>query len=290
MLTPQESYPKLAQAIGVPEIILKREDLHPYGSHKGRSIPYMIDEYIKQGYSDFVISSSGNAALAAAYKINNYNKTNSTTITLQIFVGEHIEPEKLEILKTLADNKNIIIKQVDRPKQSAFQLEKALRHGSGLKNLRQSTDDLALAGYKSLTDELKEIQNLQAVFIPTSSGTTAEALKNLGTQIHIVQTCACPVIASEFDNNYYACDVSLAEAIVDNVAHRKEKVIQTVKKSGGSGWIASDEEIKSAIKLVKEKTNINISVNSALSVAGLIKAVKNGWHFNNTVVCLITGK
>ena len=31
------------------DLYFKREDLHPYGSHKGRSITVMIDIYIKEG-------------------------------------------------------------------------------------------------------------------------------------------------------------------------------------------------------------------------------------------------
>ena len=66
MITPQEPFPALAKAVGLTDIYLKREDLHTYGSHKGRSIPVMIDHYLKEGSKNFAISSSGNAALAAA--------------------------------------------------------------------------------------------------------------------------------------------------------------------------------------------------------------------------------
>ena len=47
-----------------------------------------------------------------------------------------------------------------------------------IKALRQSTDDLALIGYHALAEELLEISDISAVFIGTSSGTTAEALAN----------------------------------------------------------------------------------------------------------------
>ncbi len=283
--TPQNSYPELAKAIGVPEIILKREDLHPYGSHKGRSIPQMIEEYIKAGYSEFVISSSGNAALSALKFVQDYNKSN-TKITLKIFVGENIEQQKLERLKNEIKDENISIEQVERPKQSAFKLNK-----TGIaKNIRQSTDDLALSGYKTLVDELKQIENLQAIFIPTSSGTTAQALVETEVQIHIVQTSSCHPIAEFFDKNYTQEETSIAGAIVDKVAHRKEKIIEIIQNSHGFGWIVSNEEIENAIKLVKEKTDIDISPNSALSVAGLQKAIRNGWKWNGPVVCLITGK
>ena len=48
MKTPQFPYSKLAQSIGVSEVYLKREDLDHYGSHKGRSIPVMIEIYEKK--------------------------------------------------------------------------------------------------------------------------------------------------------------------------------------------------------------------------------------------------
>jgi len=96
--------------------------------------------------------------------------------------------------------------------------------------------------------------------------------------------------AENFDKNFENTDRSIAGAIVDKVAHRKEKIIELIKKSQGFGWIATDKEIRKAIKLVKEKTDIDISPNSALSIAGLQKAIKNNWKWNGTIVCLITGK
>ncbi|OGH58821.1 MAG: hypothetical protein A2725_03665 [Candidatus Magasanikbacteria bacterium RIFCSPHIGHO2_01_FULL_33_34] len=283
--TPQNSYPKLAKALGVSNIILKREDLNPYGSHKGRSIPLMIETYIKKGTTNFVISSSGNAALASIRYIQENNKVN-TKVTLKILIGKNIEQIKYRLLQNEITDENIIIEQVHNPKQTAFKMDKE----KIAVNLRQSTDDLALTGYKSLTKELKEIKNLQAIFIPTSSGTTAQALAVINTQIHIIQTTNCHPIAENFDKNFENTDRSIAGAIVDKVAHRKEKIIELIKKSQGFGWIATDKEIRKAIKLVKEKTDIDISPNSALSIAGLQKAIKNNWKWNGTIVCLITGK
>ncbi|MBP9695303.1 MAG: PLP-dependent lyase/thiolase [Candidatus Magasanikbacteria bacterium] len=299
MQTPQPSYTKLAQTLGVPELYLKREDLSPYGSHKGRSIPHMIKTYIGQGNRNFVISSSGNAALAAIHTVVEHNKNNpAKTITLKIFVGEKINPTKLEHLKATgnqsppkAGQSAISISQVQNPKQMAFQMDK----DGKAKTLRQSNDDLALVGYNSLATELNQIPNLNAIFVPTSSGTTAQALgewfgtHNPSVQIHIVQTTAVHPIAKEFDKKFTKQNESVAGAIVDNIAHRKDKVLEIIKKFNGSGWIASDEEINEAIKLVEENTEIEISPNSALSVAGLKKATGQGSKFSGPVACLITG-
>lgn len=292
MKTKQQQYPALAKAIGVPTLYLKREDEHKYGSHKGRSIPLMIKRTVKDGIRRFTISSSGNAALAAIRSVVAHNQNNpNKQITLQVFVGQHIPANKLERLqKELTDNA-ITLEQVDRPKQRAFQAGQ----DDDVYLLRQSTDDLALEGYAELATDLLKIDDLAAVFVPTSSGTTAQGvgetflLKTAPAQIHIVQTTACHPIAAALGATGETTERSIAGAIVDNVAHRKEAVVSVVKQTKGAGWIVSDEEIKAATTLVKETTGINISYNSALSVAGVQKAVANGWTCNGAVVCLICG-
>jgi len=295
MKTVQMPYAELANALGVKEVYLKREDQHKYGSHKGRSLPLMVKKYFKEeNITDFVISSSGNAALAAVEAVQAHNRNNSSKLRLTVFVGKNINPQKMKKLLAVIEDPLIKLEQVENPKQSAFQMDKDNR----AKNLRQSTDDAALEGYFELAQELDKIPNLSAIFVPTSSGTTAQALGEAFAklsqkpQIHIVQTTTCHPIAEAFQNiNHRSLitDHSLADAIVDHVAHRKNKVVEVIKNSRGSGWIVSDDEIKKAIQLTKESCNLSISPNSALSVAGLAKAVENGWSFDGAVVCLITG-
>jgi len=271
-------------------VYLKREDLHKYGSHKGRSIPLMIKKYAKEGVRDFVISSSGNAAIAAALGTQNHNRNNpDKQVTLRIFVGNQIPENKLSKLQELTDD-SITVEQCERPKQQAFQIDK---EGSAT-FLRQSTDDLALEGYVSLAEDLLKIPNLKAVFVPTSSGTTALALaqtfleKESGVQVHIAQTTSCSAIAQHFDTPD-SKEQSIAGAIVDNVAHRKADVIEAIEKTKGSGWILTNDQIKEARKLIKDTTNIDISTNSSLSVAALQKAKAADWSWDGPVVCLVTG-
>jgi len=316
MKTIQMPYSKLARVLGVKDVYLKREDQHKYGSHKGRSIPPMVKKYFKDdGITNFVISSSGNAALAAIHAIQVHNSNNPSKLKLKVLVGKNIDHIKLKrLLKTVTDV-NISIEQVERPKQMAFQMDK-----DGLsKNLRQSTDDTALIGYYELAEELDKIPNLAAIFIPTSSGTTAQALGEAfhmenylklkqKPQIHIVQTTSChPIVnclplpegestrsdgggGSPHAKGELEGVKSIAGAIVDKIAHRKEKVVELIKQSKGSGWVVTDEEIKEAQKLAKETTSLQISPNAALSIAGLKKAVGHDLNWDNgVVVCLITG-
>ena len=298
MLTPLINAKNFTKQLGLDQpVYFKREDLHPYGSHKGRSIPLMIQKYASDGVRNFVISSSGNAALAAAMHISEYNRKNSDKqLRLTIFVGENIDDEKILKLRNFETAKLITIVQTKNPKQKAFQMETS----GQAKNLRQSTDDSALIGYEDLARELGEIENISAIFIPTSSGTTAQGLYNgfqklgIKPQIHIVQTSACHPIVDVIEKSEATrqplATTSIATAIVDKVAHRKNAVAEAVKNSLGFGWVATDAEITRAMDLVKQTENIDISPNSALSVAGLIHSINVGWKFNSSIICLITGK
>ncbi len=283
--TPQNKASNLAKAIDLPEIYLKREDLHPYGSHKGRSIPPMIDHYYGTGKREFVISSSGNAALAAALKILELPEGNLT-----IFVGNHISPKKLKRLRGLENDRvRILIKE--RPVQALTQAVEA-----GAQSLRQSTDDLALAGYRDLAKELAEIPDLSAVFIGTSSGTTAQALseyflkEKLPIQVHVVQTSSCHPISDGFETYDGEEETSLADAIVDRTAKRKDVLVPLIKKTGGNGWFANNEDIIAAQELVSKHAGLEISTNSALSVAGAMQAAYRGWPIKGSIACVICGE
>lgn len=300
-MTPLEHYPELAAAIGLQDIYFKREDLHPYESHKGRSIPVMIDTYYAQGERHFAISSSGNAALAAALYVNELNATKNTDIDLDIFVGQSITPKKSARLRDLAaksandstneaDNKSIRVLIKERPLQA---LTQAVQEGK--RSLRQSTDDLALVGYESLAQELSQVKNIGAVFMGTSSGTTAQALaqyflKNkLPIQVHIIQTSSCHPISQEIESYDGPDERSVATAISDITAYRKDKLVPLIKKTGGFGWIAANENISSAIELVSQNCDLEISVNSALSVAGAMLASYRDCDIKGSVVCMICG-
>ena len=306
-VTPLENYPELAKALGVSDLYFKREDLHPYGSHKGRSIPVMIDLYRNQGETRFALSSSGNAALAAAMYVKKLNeRLDNNKLDLDIFVGNHVSVNKLAKLEKYADDHIRILKK-ERPLQALTQAV-----NDGMRSLRQSTDENALIGYKSLADELNEsfsvksMPTLGAVFIGTSSGTTAEALarnfiKNADTkyvanntneipQVHIIQTSSCHPIADGLNSYDGPDEDSIAGAITDITGYRKADLVPLIQKNGGAGWFATNETIESAQELVKKYTGLDISTNSALSVVGVMQAVYAGHKIKGALVCIICGE
>lgn len=295
--TPLERQDALAKAIGIGPIYFKRDDLHPYGSHKGRSIPVMIDEYANTGDRRFVVSSSGNAALAAALYVKDWNKASrskkieASPIDLTIYIGIHADAKKSMKIKALEDGANIRVLVKERPLQAVTAAVK-----EGARSLRQSVDDTALLGYESLVEELaQQINKIGAIFIGASSGTTAQALaqgfiqKKLPIQIHIVQTSSCHPMSAAFEPYDGPHEISIAGAIVDTVAMRKPVLVPLIGKTGGRGWTATNDNIRAAQDLVREHAGLEISANSALSIAGAIKAAELGWEIDGPIVCMICG-
>jgi threonine dehydratase len=290
MTTPHEQYLSLAQALGFSDLYFKREDLHPYGSHKGRSIPVMVDWYHKKGDRRFGVSSSGNAAIAAALYIKELNDKTEDKVHLDIYVGLNVSQDKLARIKKLTDD-HITVYTKERPLQALTQAV-----SEGVRSLRQSVDDVALLGYESLAEELLEIRNIGTVFIGTSSGTTAQALarhfasKNLPIQVHIVQTSSCHPLSEAFEIYDGPKEKSIADAITDITARRKEDLTNLISNDGGFGWYASNDDIRAAQALTEKNTGLKISTNSALSVVGAMHAAYRGYQVKGAVVCIICGQ
>jgi len=292
-ITPLERVENIGKEIGINNLYIKREDLHPFGSHKGRSIPLMIDSGIASGSKSFAISSSGNAGLSAIkyIKILNKDRGYSDKLRLSVFVGRKIDAEKLADLKREINNDfNISINISDRPIQA---LHIAERNGNW--SLRQSTDPHAPSGYDSLAEELSTTDNLEAVYVGASSGTTALGLintfarMNKDVKVNIVQTEACHSIADEFDKDFQDKPSSIAGAIVDKVGHRRNEIIEKMEKGAGSGFVVSDEIILEAISRLNG-AGIKATPNGALALAGLLKASKKGYKTDKAVVCILGGK
>lgn len=320
MITLHEPYPALGKAIGFPALYFKREDTHPYGSHKGRSIPVMIDYHRESGKDRFAITGSGNAALAAALHVQKLDSDGGVRsavegpLELDIFVGQHAAKHKTDKLKKLAQESGgrIRLSVKERPLQALMQ---AVQEGA--QSLRQSTDDTALLGYKELAEELNEIVGLGAVFIGASSGTTAQALAQFfasspehrearvsqtipptkavkkgltkQVQVHIVQTSSCHPMSDAFEGYDGPDEPSVADAIIDKTAVRKPALVPLIERSGGHGWTVSNDDIAAAQELAKKHTGLSISTNSALSVAGAMQAAYRGWEIDGAVVCILGG-
>ncbi|MBM3208675.1 PLP-dependent lyase/thiolase [Candidatus Shapirobacteria bacterium] len=266
----------------VEGIILKREDENPTGSIKDRGISYQIDQAEERGLSDLVLSSSGNAAISAAYFCRRAG------INLSIFVSPKISKVKLKRIRGLG----ITVFQTPRPISGAIRFAKE----NGFLNLRPSAAADGPVGYQSIAAEIFDRWGkIDSIFLPVSSGTTlvgvAEGFKKLGflPQIHAVQTAAICPIAGKFDQDFVPVKSSLTSALVAKFLPRKKQVLELIRKSGGWGWAISDEEITQADVWLKER-GISTSFEGTAALAGVFKARRKHWSLGEKIVCLLTGK
>lgn len=268
-------------------VYFKHEEKNPNNSFKDRSMAFWISKYNELGNREFVISSSGNAAVSAVSYCKLINAR------LKIFVSKEIPKYKYEkILKVSETRKSIEVSKSSKPKSDAIKYSKR----NNCINLRGSEDDFAIEGFKTLGYELYEQnKNIDAIFVCCSSGTSTigisqginKIFRHL-PQIHIVQTTKINPIASEFDKDFIKTQKSIVNAVSDKVAKRKNEVVKIIKEFKGFGWIVSDQEIIEAKnELVKHGIKIE-GYNAYVSYTGYRKAVKKGGIYKNPV-CIISG-
>ncbi len=276
--------PLLSVELNGKQVYLKDENKNPNGSFKDRSLAWQLSDLIDEKKDQFVISSSGNAAISAAAYCS------LAKLKLTVFVSTHINPEKLAKLEKFASDL-IVIKQVARPKSDAIMFAKE----TGAINLRGSADPRAQMGFKSIAYELlKQLPGLDAIFIPCSSGTSALAIakgfaeSGRQVKIHICQTTKIHPIASLFDGDFEVSKTSKADAISDRVALLKDELVEMITASMGAGWVISDAELTQARADLSAAGDefANYSDNSLLAVAGYQKSIANGKSFEHPVLLM----
>lgn len=273
----------------VNEIWFKREDKNPTGSIKSRGLVWQVYELLKSQTNKVVVSSSGNAAIAAAYYADRAG------IKLFAFVPTTIDQSKLELLKKYNANVTVTNNAADKANEYAQKNQ--------IKLMRQSLDPAARFGFQLLAQTLNaQLSECSisfkdtSIFFPTSSGTAlsgfAKGCELNGydlPQLHIVQTSAVNTIARVFDQEYHR----VARSVVTGIVARKidntyyEDVVKAVKGSLGSGWVVSDLAIT---KAHQELTTLGIttSLEGAMAYAGLKKAREKNFPLRENLLVVLT--
>jgi threonine synthase len=156
--TPLLELPDLAAELGLASLGLKREDLNPSGSHKDRGVLYQVARHHRPGSrTTFVLSSSGNAAVAAAAA------TARSGDRLVAFVAPGTNHAKRAKLLAIG----AIVVETVKPINFARYAARVF----GLVDLRGTRDPIASIGYRSLAGEIAEARpEVSAVVTFSSSG------------------------------------------------------------------------------------------------------------------------
>lgn len=263
--------------VKINNFYLKREDLNPTGSAKDRSLQLQIQNLRRQGFTTAVISSTGNAAISAAY----FCRQSGTKLV--VFVSPKINLQKLQLLQ----RQKVDIRQSTKPVSHAFKFAKA-NHAYFL---RQSTDPIALDGYSIIGQEIKnQLPDVSSIFIPVGSGTTllgiSQALPTI--PLYAAQPAAHAPISSVFETNFTPETNTITDALGAKYLPLKDKVIAAIKSSHGTGLVIQNKQAVSAQKYLTDH-NIVTSAEGALALAAFFKAQKLPLPTGNFPVILLTG-
>jgi|GEM_PF-593799 len=148
----------ITQLTNYDNLYLLREDLNLHGSFKDRALSYQIQYLKNNNINTCVISSSGNAAIAAAAHCAENN------IKCIILVSPSTDKAKLsQIIK----HKPHLVIQSKQARRLANYIHK--KHGIYL--LNPSKDDKAIEGFESLGQDIHENNpGCQAIFSYVTSG------------------------------------------------------------------------------------------------------------------------
>lgn len=248
---------------------LKREDLNPCGSHKERAACYQVSKLRESGNCAAVISSTGNAARAAARYLG---KIGGILIAL-MSPGAH--PGKIR--SVLDEYAHVIL--TPKPVNHTRYISRRL----GLPDLRPSLDPRAVHGFMSLGFEIFEQfpdRPPESVFIFSTSGasllgialafeTVTDKLKLWphSPQLHAAQSGRALFLAREFDPRAVedepdspAGKGALAESRLSAELGRR------IRRSGGGAWAVRKDEIDRTLTQLHE-AGIHTSEEGAAAVA-----------------------
>jgi threonine dehydratase len=278
----EEFTPVFHLATGDPvldSIIFKREDESICGSHKFRSLCYQMSRAKSDGAESVVISTSGNAGIAAAMIGNKYG------ILVTIFCAE--DTDKVKLQKMSMSGAKIILSK--RP----IRMAKYFSTKMNVPNLRPSKDVHATIGYVSLAGEIiDQVPSAEMVFTYVTSGTSLEGMalgydliqKRL-PEFHVVQSGPNVSVAALYEPERDVDLSSLAGKNVPGLTTRKDAVLSILGRSKGRGWMVDDEELLSG-RMILDRYGISTSFEGVASFCSAYRYLREADKLRDVVVVL----
>ncbi|MCX8035429.1 MAG: PLP-dependent lyase/thiolase [Candidatus Dojkabacteria bacterium] len=274
---------------------------------KERSIPFMIENLLKQDKRKFTISSSGNASKVAVWCALN----NPEIEDLKVYLSSKFNYNKYLVLFQMSDlglmKNNFIRKKNFKYKNIQFSFSDTPRKDAskdindGYYLLRGSVDDNSFWGYASIIEELNEqmsnLKKIKNIFIPASSGSTVIGIfqatqdANLKIRFHVVQTTKVYTLIKKMLKNIQPELDHPADSIVDIVGNLRGRIEDIIRSTNGTANVISADECILALNYLKNNLKINdVSYDSALGYAAFLSQSKKDSSINSeNSLILFTG-
>tara|TARA_B100000470_G_scaffold22040_1_gene14487 strand:- start:459 stop:1679 length:1221 start_codon:yes stop_codon:yes gene_type:complete len=299
--TPLHKADKLAKRLGLNNLYIKNDTVNPSFSFKDRPAGVAVSKSIELGLEAVGSPSTGNLASATAAHAARAG------IPCYIFIPHDIEQAK--ILQVQAYGANII--PVNGTYDDANRLASYAgdKYNIGIVNINLRT--YYVEGSKTLAFEVCEQLGWNApdhVIVPTGSGAMLcaidrglkefekiDLITNNNTKITSAQPEGCSPVVDAIKNKTNVIQPvkkpnTLAKSLAIGEPGDGIFAVETVNNSGGYGENANDEEIRESIRLLASTEGIFAEPGGAVSIAVLLKLVRDGKiDANEKVVCYVTG-
>lgn len=296
--TPMFRSSRLADKIGLLDVLIKNDGLNPSGSLKDRASHLMVAEAVRLKEPKVVTASTGNAACALSALCA------SAGLEAVIFAPKSAPPAKLVQIKV----HGATLIPVDGTYDDAFAASLEYTAKEGGLNRNTGYHPLTIEGKKTVGLEifLQNDQNVPDwIVIPVGDGVILAGVHkafldlqragiiNKLPRLLSVQADSSDAVTRYFETGVYH-DAQKPSTIADSISVKTPSnahwSVRALKETNGASITVSDDEIRSAQKLLAETTGVFAEPAASAGLAGLIKATEQ--HIlcrMDQVVLLVTG-
>jgi threonine dehydratase len=261
-------------------IILKREDESPYGSHKFRYLESLLKNLKDQGQTRVVLSTTGNAGITASLI---GKKMEIQVICLMSDKGRMNKAAQIE-------NAGGLLILTPRPIRFAKYIAKKY----SVPMIRMSSDGQAAEAYESLGNEIiEQVPDADAVVNFATSGTSSlgimkayEASSNALPALHLVQSGkSCSIVRELHPEQIDQIELENSVGLSDT-PHR-EALLEWINKSHGDAhYISQEYRKKRAVSQILADHDIQTSWEGESAFAAAMKITAE----HKQIVVILSGK
>ncbi|MEW5759967.1 MAG: threonine synthase [Candidatus Thermoplasmatota archaeon] len=291
---------RLGEKIGLKKLYLKNETTNPTGSFKDRCMSVGISKALEFEAKKVATASSGNAAISlAAFSAK-------AGLECTAFVPSTSPKEKIIQLKVYGADVRLVKQRYGKGDRTVKELKNFCKKEKVVPIPSfGSINPYQIEGCKTIGYEIAEEILPENVFIPVGSGALLvgnykgfNEFYQLGLIDAIpkligVQASGCAPLVKAYKVGkieLWKKPKTIANGLADPYPWDGLEAIEALKKTKGSAIDVSDKEIMSSLKLLARYEGIFAEPSGAASLAGVVRAIRNGMIDNKeTVVCEITG-
>lgn len=294
--TPIHRSDRLAESVGLENLLLKDETQNPTSSFKDRSASLIISDALGRGFTSVVCATNGNhGASIAAYSAKK-------DISCHLIVPKSVDMGKLAQMMVY----NTEIVEAGDTIEEAIDRSKKLVEETGWYQATSEFNPLSIEGIKTISYEIFEQErDVDWIAISMGSGLTIHSIWKGLNELELigiidkkpkligVQAKGCSPIINALSEESINAKIEKGET--DAIAIRVAKPVygklamKAIRESGGIGVTVTDDEMISSGREIAKYEGIFAEPASAATVACLNKLTENGKiDRTDNVVSIIT--